>query len=48
MIDKHQTNEKCPKCERGVLLEQYWGDKQKRVTCSNPDCAYASYITEVL
>jgi ribosomal protein S27AE len=48
MIEKKQTNEKCPKCERGYLQSQYWGSHQQRVTCSNPECAYVYYDDEVL
>jgi ribosomal protein S27AE len=48
MIDKKQTNEKCPECGRGILMEQYWGSHQKRLTCSNPECPHSEFITEVL
>lgn len=43
MIEKKLTNEKCPECKGGVLQEQFWGDKQRRITCSNPECPHTEY-----
>jgi ribosomal protein S27AE len=46
MIEKHQTNEKCPKCDKGILMRQYWTDDKDRVRCSNPDCTYLDYLNK--